>query len=124
LLKLFFPESALCLIFFTLKFLDMIWVHVIHVLGMLGVLGLCKMLQHPLADATDMLCDPNAGVYGCKTWQGQRKQGKIQTEDTKLWQYKNHPAILRRGGCCFQLLGHPRIFSTLSQSIVSIWKSE
>jgi hypothetical protein len=39
LLQFFFPESALCPIFFTLTFLDMIWVHVIHVLGMLGVLG-------------------------------------------------------------------------------------
>ncbi len=37
LLQFFFPESALCSIFSTLKFLDMIWVHVIHVLGMLGV---------------------------------------------------------------------------------------
>jgi hypothetical protein len=66
-LKFFFPESPLCLIFFTLTFLDMIWVHVIHVLGMLGVPEVCNMLQHPLADATDMLCGPNAGVYGCKT---------------------------------------------------------
>jgi len=112
LLKLFFPESALCLILSTLTFLDMIWVHVVHVLGMLRV---CNMLQHPLAHATDMLCGPNAGVYGCNTWQGQRKQGNIQTEDTKLWQYNNHPAILRRGGCCFQLLGHTRIFSPQSQ---------
>jgi hypothetical protein len=37
-----------------------------------------------------------------------------------LWQYKNHWAILTRGGCCFQLLGHPKIFSPQSQSIVSI----
>jgi hypothetical protein len=118
LLKLFFPQSALCLIFLTLTFLDMIWVHIIHVLGMLGVLGVCNMLQHPLAHASDMLCGPNAEVYGCKTWQGQRKQGKIQTEDTKLWQYKNHPAILRRGGCCFPLLGHPKKISPQSQSKV------
>jgi hypothetical protein len=124
LLQFFFPESALCPIFFTLTFLDMIWVHVIHVLGMLGVLGVCNMLQQSLAYATDMLCGPEGGVYGCRTRQGQRKQGKIQTDDTKLWQYKNHQAILRRGGCCFQLLGHPRIFSPQSQSIVSISKSE
>ncbi len=77
LLKLFFPESALCLIFLTLTFLDMIWVHVIHVLGMLGVLGVCNMLQHPLAHATDMLCGPDVGVYGCKTRQNSDRGYKI-----------------------------------------------
>ncbi len=64
LLKFFF---ALCLIFFSFTFLDMIWVHVIHVLGMLGVLGVCNMLEHPLAHASDMLRGPNVGGYGCKT---------------------------------------------------------
>ncbi len=84
LLKLFFPQSGLGLIFFTLTFQDMIWVRVIHVLGMLGVLWVCNMLQQSLAHATDMLCGPKGGVYGCRTRQGQRKQGKTQTDDTKL----------------------------------------
>jgi hypothetical protein len=48
LLKLLFPKSALGLIFLTLTFLDMIWVHLIHVLGMSGVLGVRNMLWHML----------------------------------------------------------------------------
>jgi hypothetical protein len=61
LLKFFSPSLPFASFFFTLTFLDMIWVHVIHVLGMLGVLGVCNMLQHPMAHATDMLCAPNVG---------------------------------------------------------------
>ncbi len=68
LLQFFFRESALCPIFFTLTFLDMIWVHVIHVLGMLGVLGgVYNMLQGPWHMLPDMLCGPHTGGYGCKT---------------------------------------------------------
>jgi hypothetical protein len=105
LLQFFFPESALCPIFFTLTFLDMIWVHVIHVLGMLGVLGGYITCFKTLGTCyLTLLCGPNTGGYGCKTWQAEKKQGKIQT--------------VGRGACSFQLLGHPRIFSPQSQSLV------
>jgi hypothetical protein len=119
LLQFFFPESALCPIFFTLTFLDMIWVHVIHVLGMLGVLGGYIPCFKTLGTCyLTLLCGPNMGDYACKTWQGEKKQGKIHTEEKNLWQYYNSPATLGRGGCCFQLLGHPRIFSSQCQSLV------
>jgi hypothetical protein len=68
LLQFFFPESALCPIFFTLTILDMIWVHVIHVLGMLGVLGGYITCFKTLG-ACYLICyvAPNTGGYGCKT---------------------------------------------------------
>ncbi len=53
-----FPHLPFAPSFFTLAFLDMIWVHVINVLGMLGALGVCNMLQDPWHMLPDMLCGP------------------------------------------------------------------
>jgi hypothetical protein len=61
-----FPRLPLAPSFFTLAFLDMIWVHVIQVLGMLGVLGVCNMLQDPWHMLPDLRIH-NMGGYGCKT---------------------------------------------------------
>ncbi len=65
-----FPRLPFAPSFFTLAFLDMIWVHVINVLGMLGVLGVCNMLV--TLGTCYLTCYVALSIhimggYGCKT---------------------------------------------------------